>query len=118
MNKNLERFIKYVKIDTQSNDESLTNPSTMKQLDLANVLFNELKEMNVKCSMSKEGIIIGEIPSNINKEVPTTAAQAIAVADAEVVDEETVAVITAALMAYYKQAKPECGFIVKRIKRI
>ena len=71
MNKNLERFIKYVKIDTQSNDESLTNPSTMKQLDLANVLFNELKEMNIKCSMSKEGIIVGEIPSNINKEVPT-----------------------------------------------
>lgn len=34
------------------------------------------------------------------------------------VDEETVAVITAALMAYYQTNKPQCGFTVKRIKRI
>ena len=67
-----------------------------------------------------KGVPAGAQPKQVkvHKEVPTTAAQAIAVADAEVVDEETVAVITAALMAYYKQAKPECGFIVKRIKRI
>ena len=49
---------------------------------------------------------------------PKAAAQEIAVADGEALDEETVAVITAALMAYYQQSKPECGFIVKRIKRI
>lgn len=71
MNKNLERFLKYVKIDTQSDENSLTNPSSMKQLDLANVLFNELKDLNIKCSISKEGIVIGEIPSNTNKKVPT-----------------------------------------------
>ncbi len=34
------------------------------------------------------------------------------------IDEETVAVITAALMAYYQTNKPQCGFTVKRIKRI
>ena len=34
------------------------------------------------------------------------------------VDEETVAVITAALMAYYQKTNPQCGFTVKRIKRI
>ncbi len=34
------------------------------------------------------------------------------------VDEETVAVITAALMAYYQTTNPKCGFTVKRIKRI
>ena len=34
------------------------------------------------------------------------------------VDEETVAVITAALMAYYQTTNPNCGFTVKRIKRI
>ena len=49
---------------------------------------------------------------------PKAVAQEIATADGETLDEETVAVITAALMAYYQQAKPECGFIVKRIKRI
>ena len=34
------------------------------------------------------------------------------------VDEETLAVITAALMAYYQKTNPKCGFTVKRIKRI
>lgn len=70
MNKNLERFIKYVKIDTQSDENSTTSPSTKKQYDLANVLFNELKELNIKCKMTKEGIVIGEIPKNIDKDVP------------------------------------------------
>lgn len=70
MNKNLERFLKYVKIDTQSNESSLTSPSSYKQLDLANLLFNELKELNIKCNISKEGIVIGEIPSNTSKKVP------------------------------------------------
>lgn len=70
MKKNLERFLRYVKIDTQSDELSTTSPSSMKQFDLANVLYEELKEMNVNCSMSKEGIIIGEIPSNTDKVVP------------------------------------------------
>ena len=70
MNKNLERFIRYVKIDTQSDENSTTSPSTKKQYDLANVLFNELKELNIKCKMTKEGIVIGEIPKNIDKDVP------------------------------------------------
>ena len=39
-------------------------------------------------------------------------------ANSDEVDEETVAVITAALMAYYQTNKPQCGFTVKRIKRI
>ena len=44
--------------------------------------------------------------------------ESLAVADAENVSEETVAVITAALMAYYQANNPKCEFIVKRIKRI
>lgn len=52
------------------------------------------------------------------KKVQAPAPVAAPVADTEEVPEEVVAVITAALMAYYKQAKPQCGFIVKRIKRI
>lgn len=71
MNKNLERFIKYVKIDTQADELSNTAPSSLKELDLANVLFNELKELKIKCKMTKEGIIMGEIPSNTNKKCPT-----------------------------------------------
>ena len=48
MNKRLvERFIKYCKIDTQSDGFSTTSPSTMKQFDLANVLKDELVAMGV-----------------------------------------------------------------------
>ena len=36
----------------------------------------------------------------------------------EVIDEETVAVITATIMAYYEQVNPKCEFVVRRIKRI
>ncbi len=41
----IDRFFKYVKIDTQSSEESTTSPSTMKQHDLAKVLKAELEEM-------------------------------------------------------------------------
>ncbi len=51
-------------------------------------------------------------------QAPAPAPKTAVAANADEVPDEVVAVITAALMAYYKQAKPECGFIVKRIKRI
>ena len=71
MNKNLERFIKYVKIDTQSDENSISSPSSKKQLDLAKILFEELKSLNINCKMEETGIVIGEIPSNTTKKVPT-----------------------------------------------
>jgi sodium pump decarboxylase gamma subunit len=51
--------------------------------------------------------------------VPTeTVSESLAVADAEELNGETVAVIMAALMAYYQKNNPKCEFTVKRIKRI
>lgn len=44
--------------------------------------------------------------------------ESLAVADGDAVNEETIAVITAAIMAYYQQTNPKCEFTVKRIKRI
>ena len=38
MDNSLNYFLKYIKIDTQSDDNSLTSPSTKKQLDLANII--------------------------------------------------------------------------------
>ena len=68
---------------------------------------------------------VGKIMSTVN---PTTQPKKIEakpkqtqvspVAKSDNVDEETVAVITAALMAYYQTTNPKCGFTVKRIKRI
>lgn len=51
--------------------------------------------------------------------VASEATEGLAVADAsDGISEETVAVITAALMAYYQKTNPQCEFTVKRIKRI
>ena len=44
----VNRFINYCKIDTQSDEESITSPSTKKQFDLANLLVKELKELGIK----------------------------------------------------------------------
>ena len=45
MDKTIENFLRYVKIDTQSSEESTTIPSTMKQHDLARQLVSELEAM-------------------------------------------------------------------------
>ena len=43
-----ERFLRYVKIDTESSEESGTHPSTMTQFELARCLVNELKDMGIE----------------------------------------------------------------------
>ncbi len=66
-----ERFLKYVKIDTQSDASSPTCPSTEKQKDLAKVLVMELLEMGVKdAHMDENGYVYGTIESNTSKKVP------------------------------------------------
>ncbi len=62
-----------------------------------------------KASLPKKGKAASKHEEAVAK--PVTA-------DGEEVSEETVAVITAALMAYYQQNNPKCEFTVKRIKRI
>lgn len=62
----LERFIKYVKIDTQSDHASTTAPSTSKQFDLAKVLKAELEELGVSdVTLDEYGIVTGTIPGNV-----------------------------------------------------
>ncbi|MBL7883043.1 MAG: peptidase T [Bacteroidia bacterium] len=66
-----ERFIKYAKIDTQSDPTSATCPSTEKQKDLAKVLVEELLEMGINdAHMDENGYVYGTIPSNTTKKVP------------------------------------------------
>ena len=69
----LERFLKYVEFDTQSELESDTYPSTLKQLELAKYLEEELENLNTKAVINKYGYVIARIPSNIEKKVPTIA---------------------------------------------
>ena len=66
-----ERFIKYVKIDTESDPNSSTTPSTDKQWNLANILVEELKEIGMQeVTIDKNGYIMATLPSNVNEEVP------------------------------------------------
>ena len=67
----LERFLKYVQIDTQSDETSKTYPSTKKQFDLANLLEEELNELGLKdVEVDKYGYVTATLPSNFEKEVP------------------------------------------------
>ena len=66
-----ERFLRYVKIDTQSDPNSTTCPSTMKQKDLGKVLVEELLQMGIKdAHMDEHGYVYATIPSNTSKKVP------------------------------------------------
>jgi tripeptide aminopeptidase len=67
----VERFLKYVKIDTRSDEDSTTVPSTAKQLNLARELVKEMEEMGLKnVSLDENGYVMAELPSNIDKKVP------------------------------------------------
>ena len=60
-----QRFLKYVAMDTQSDENSSTIPSTKKQLVLANELLNELKQMNIhNSSIDEYGIVYAFIDAN------------------------------------------------------
>ncbi len=68
----VERFLKYVSIDTQSELGSKNTPSTYKQLDLANVLVEEMLAMGIAdAHVDPSGIVYGSIPSNTSKTCDT-----------------------------------------------
>lgn len=67
----VERFLKYVKIDTQSNHTSTTFPSTEKQKDLARILVEELKQIGIEdAEMDEHGYVYATLESNTDKIVP------------------------------------------------
>ncbi len=66
----LEYFLKYVKIDTMSEENSQTIPSTQKQFDLAKVLVEDLKELNVQnIQLSKNCFVTAMLPTNCNSDL-------------------------------------------------
>lgn len=66
-----ERFLRYVKIDTQSDPESPTQPSTEKQKNLGTVLVKELKEIGIAdAELDEFGYVYGTLTSNGDKKVP------------------------------------------------
>ena len=70
----MDRFFRYVKIDTQSAEDQPAPPSTKKQLDLARILEKELKDLGAQnVRLSEWGIVYAMIPGNLadNSKVPT-----------------------------------------------
>lgn len=66
-----DRFIRYAKIDTQSDPASMDYPSTKKQLDLLKLLCDELKEAGIDVEMDSYGYVYALLPSNSEKKLPT-----------------------------------------------
>ncbi len=69
----MDRFLRYVKIDTQSAEDQTTVPSTKKQFDLANLLVKELKEIGAQnVRVSEFAIVYASLPGNLadNSKVP------------------------------------------------
>ncbi len=69
----LDRFLRYVKIDTQSAEDQTTVPSTRKQLNLANLLAKELGELGAEgVRVSEFGIVYAQVRGNLadNSKVP------------------------------------------------
>ncbi|MCR8998434.1 peptidase T, partial [Brevibacillus laterosporus] len=67
----IERFTRYVKIDTQSNAQSQTVPSTPGQLELGNLLVEELKAMGLsEVTIDANGYVMATLPANTDKQVP------------------------------------------------
>ncbi len=69
----MDRFLRYVKIDTQSQEDQTTVPSTRKQLNLANLLARELTALGAQnVRVSEFGIVYATVPGNLadNSKVP------------------------------------------------
>lgn len=69
----MDRFLRYVKIDTQSQEDQTTTPSTRKQLNLANLLAKELNALGAQnVRVSEFGIVYATVPGNLadNSKVP------------------------------------------------
>ena len=70
MEKILDRFLRYVSVDTQSDENSESQPSSAKQLDLLRMLRDELTAMGVEATLDEYGYVMATVPSNIDKKVP------------------------------------------------
>ena len=70
MEKIIDRFLRYVAVDTQSDPDSESQPSTARQLDLLKMLKDELEGMGIKAELDEYGYVMASIPSNCGNDVP------------------------------------------------
>lgn len=72
MEKILDKFLRYVALDTTSDPESNTQPSTQKQLELSKLLVKELQELGIAdATLDKDGYVMATIEANCDCDIPT-----------------------------------------------
>lgn len=72
MEKILDKFLRYVALDTTSDPESPTQPSTQKQLELSKLLVKELQELGIAdATLDKDGYVMATIEANCDCNIPT-----------------------------------------------
>ena len=70
----LDRFLRYVKVDTQSDENSETYPSTAKQLDLSQMLADECRDIGLAdVSLTEFGIVTATVPTTVEHDAPAIA---------------------------------------------
>ena len=68
----VDRFLKYVSFDTQSDESTGLTPSTPKQMVFAEYLKTELESLGLEdITLDEHGYLFATLPANIDKEVPT-----------------------------------------------
>ena len=70
MEKILDRFLRYVSVDTQSDPESDSQPSAAKELNLLKMLRDELIAMGVEAALDEYGYVMASIPANCDTTAP------------------------------------------------
>ena len=70
MEKLLDKFLRYVAVETTSNEDSETQPSSEKELNLLRLLRDELIKMGIKAELDEYGYVMATIPANTRKKIP------------------------------------------------
>src|SRR5262249_47170512 len=70
----LDRFLRYVRIDTQANEQAGTYPSSPGQLELGRLLLGELRELGLRdATQDEHGIVMATVPATTKRDVPAIA---------------------------------------------
>ena len=71
MEKVTDKFLRYIAVETTSDENSTTHPSSLKELDLSRMLVEEMKKIGIAdASLDENGYVMGTIPANIDRKVP------------------------------------------------
>jgi tripeptide aminopeptidase len=70
MEKLLDKFLRYVSVETTSDENSESQPSTAKQLNLLSMLCDELQTMGIQAELDEYGYVMATIPSNVDRDIP------------------------------------------------